>query len=172
MCSMMMSLLFTFEIIEKWVTCHNLLHKTIMMYILPRYKWYIIKKVFLFQWCPQKNHMTSPSCSILMPWYVMAIQPRWNWLSSRLPILMGAKGLFHLVNLPNGGLMFSLCIRMDGWIFDFGCAKIPKFCFFDFHGLLVPTFLNVLLLLVFSLCVFTYELNLCIFVRQTQSSIF
>ncbi len=104
---------------RKWVTCHNLLHKTIMMYILPRYKWYITKKVFLFQWFPQKNSMTSPSCSILMPWYAMAIQSRWNWLSSRLPILMGAKGLFHLVNLPNGELMFSLCIRMDGWIFWF-----------------------------------------------------
>ncbi len=137
---MMMSLLFTFESIEKWVTCHNLLHKTAMMYILPRYKWYIIKKVFLFWCCPQKNSMTSPSCSILMPWYAMAIQPRWNWLSSRLPIIMGEKGLFHLVNLANGGLMFSLCICMDGWIFDFDCAKIPKFYLFDFHGLLVPTF--------------------------------
>jgi hypothetical protein len=70
----------------------------------------------------------------------MAIQPRWNWLSSRLPIIMGEKGLFHLVNLANGGLMFSLCICMDGWIFDFDCAKIPKFYLFDFHGLLVPTF--------------------------------
>jgi hypothetical protein len=119
MCSMMMSLLFTFESIEKWVTCHNLVHKTIMIYILPRYKWYITKKVFLFQWCPQEISMTSPSCSILMPWYAMVIQPRWNWLSSKLPILMGAKGLFHLVNLPNGGLMFSLCIHMDGWIFLF-----------------------------------------------------
>jgi hypothetical protein len=29
-----------------------------------------------------------------------------------------------------------------------------------------------LLFLVFSLCVFTYELNLCTFFRQTQSSIF
>jgi hypothetical protein len=58
-----------------------------------------------------------------------------------------------------------------GGYFDFGCAKIPRFCFFDFHGLLVPAFLSVLLLLVFSLCVFTYELNFCTFVRQTKSSI-
>jgi hypothetical protein len=55
--------------------------------------------------------------SIMFHIDAMAIQPRWNWLSSRLPILIGAKGLFHLVNLPNGELMFSLCIRMDGWIF-------------------------------------------------------
>jgi hypothetical protein len=54
-----------------------------------------------------------------------------------------------------------------GGYFDFGCAKIPKFRFFDFHGLLVPAFLSVLLLLVSSLCVFTYELNLCTFVQQT-----
>jgi len=108
-----MSLLFTFESVEEWVTCHNLLHKTIMMYILPNYKWYITKKASSFQWCLQKNSMKSPSCSILMPWYAMAIQLRWNGLNLRLPILMGVKGIFHLVNLPNGGLMFFLCICMD-----------------------------------------------------------
>jgi hypothetical protein len=58
-----------------------------------------------------------------------------------------------------------------GGCFDFGCAKILRFHFFDFHGLLDPTFLSVLLLFVFSFCVFTYELNICTFVQQTQSSI-
>jgi hypothetical protein len=58
-----------------------------------------------------------------------------------------------------------------GGYFDFGCVKIPNFYFFDFHGLLIPTFLSVLLLLVFSPCVFIDELNLCTFVWQTQFSI-
>jgi len=58
-----------------------------------------------------------------------------------------------------------------GGYFDFGCVKIPKFRFFDFHGLLIPTFLSVLLLLVFPPCVFIYELNLCTFVQQIQFSI-
>jgi len=61
-------------------------------------------------------------------------------------------------------------IWMGGY-FDFGCVNIPMFHFFDFYGLLVPTFLSVLLLLVFFLCVFTYELNFCTFVQQIQSSI-
>jgi hypothetical protein len=60
-----------------------------------------------------------------------------------------------------------------GWvdIFILVVRKFLRFCFFDFHGLLVLVFLSVLLLLVISLCVFIYELNLCTFVRQTQSSI-
>jgi hypothetical protein len=85
----------------------------------------------------------------------MAIQLRWNGLSSRLPILMGVKGIFHLVNLPNGGLMFFLCIHMDELrYFDSSCVVFfPKFYFLDFHGLLFLALLNVMLLLVFCLCV-------------------
>jgi hypothetical protein len=163
---MMMSLLFTFESVEEWVTCHNLLHKTIMMYILPNYKWYITKKASSFQWRFQKNSMKSPSSSILMPWYAMAIQLRWNGLNLRLPILMGVKGVFHLINLPNGGLMFFLCICMDELrYFDSSCVVFfLQFHFLDFHGLLLLALLNVMLLLVFFLCVFIHELNLYTFV--------
>ncbi len=132
MWSMILSYSFPFENIEEWMTCHNLLLKMIIMYTFPNYKWYITKKVSPFQWCHQKHFMTSPSCSILMPWHAMGIHPRWNGLGSKLPILMGVKGIFHLVNLTNSGLMFSLSICMDGWIFWIQ---------------LFPFFLNVMLLL-------------------------
>jgi hypothetical protein len=99
-------------------------------------------------------------------------------MGSMLPILIGAKGLFHLVNLFKGGMMFSLCICMNGWIFLLGLSPLflnVKLFFLnilllDFHGLLLPTFLIVLLFLVFLPLCFGHELKLCKFVQQIQSS--
>ncbi len=132
----------------------------------------------MFQWCPQNIYITSPSSSILILWHAISIPQRWNGMGSMLPILIGAKGLFHLVNLFKGGMMFSLCICMNGWIFLLGLSPLflnVKLFFLnilllDFHGLLLPTFLIVLLFLVFLPLCFGHELKLCKFVQQIQSS--